>query len=136
MTARKPRPESKSPADRAQEREVRNREHMDEIRSRVGISVPRFYLGQTVILCRHHAKPVGIISGIFVDYTTAVKFFNVGDGWYESLPVAPTTPKTGLFWYSILLPCGAILQGELDLLSGMDVSLLAAVAKEVLGGKP
>jgi len=129
MTARKPRPESKSLSDWNQER-------MDEIRARVGDREPAYRLGQTVIAHRLEGKPIGIIDTIYVDFDAVCEGGAVSDSWYDAQAVVPATPKDGLFWYSIILRDGAILQGELDLLSGMDVALLAAAAKEVLGGKP
>jgi hypothetical protein len=109
---------------------------MDEIRSRVGEREPAFRLGQTVIAHRQPHKAIGVIDAVFVDYAAALESRVVCDGWYEMQEVAPATPKTGLFWYSVILPGGAILQGELDLISGMEVSLLARAARAVLGGAP
>jgi len=129
MTARKPRPESKSIAER-----TRNR--IDDIRARVGDRVPAFRLGQTVIAHRLKGPSIGTIDAIFVDYEAALESRAICDGWYETQDVVPATPKDGLFWYSIILSTGAVLQGELDLMGGMEVSLLAAAAKDILGGTP
>ena len=89
-------------------------------------------MGQTVIAYRLPDKPMGVIDAIFVDYEALVDAGLVPASWYEQQAIAPATPKNE-FWYGVILPLGAIVQGDLDLMSGMEVSLLAAVARDVLG---
>jgi len=109
-----------------------NRQRMEQIRANVGDREPRFRVGQTVIAYRLPDKPIGVIDAIFADYDAVVESSQVHRSWYEQQEIAPATPKNE-FWYGIILPSGAIVQGDLDLIGGMDVSVLAAVARDVLG---
>ena len=72
---------------------------------------PRFALGAKV---KEPDGGIGAIDAAYADLEAAIEAGVVDDDWYGGLDERPRTPKTGV-WYSVVLPDGAVLVGELDL---------------------
>jgi len=72
---------------------------------------PRFALGAKV---KEPDGGIGAIDAAFADLEAAIDAGVVDEDWFAGLDDRPRTPKSGV-WYSVVLPDGAILAGELDL---------------------
>lgn len=57
----------------------------------------------------------GRIDAIFIDLRAAIDCGIISEGWYEAQNVKPLTLKTQR-WYSVVLPQGAVLIGERELI--------------------
>lgn len=80
---------------------------------------PPFDLGGLV---RDPFGNVGRIDVAFADLQAAIDGLAVPQGWYEKLSYRP---KTAPFrrWYSVVLPDGAVLVGEDDLVAAMPAEI-------------
>lgn len=72
---------------------------------------PRFLLGALV---REPHGSVGAVTDIYADLEAAQDAGMIDDEWYGAQSIKPRTPKSGI-WYGVIIPDGAVLAGEEDL---------------------